>query len=80
MRKAFDANVPKFRPRLRNAVASTELQEAAQAVEPEVGHVEVEEEGTQAATSTATLTSTEPLAPALSPPGGGARVTKRGGA
>ena len=30
MRKAFDANVPKFRPRLRNAVAATELQEAAQ--------------------------------------------------
>jgi signal transduction histidine kinase len=51
MRKAFDANVPKFRPRLKSAMAATELQEAAHAVEPEAGGVEAAGDDVESATA-----------------------------
>jgi len=80
MRKAFDANVPKFRPRLRNAVAATELQEAAQAAEPEVAQgEEAAEIETAMATSTPNATaSTAATAAATTTAIGEATATTHG--
>jgi hypothetical protein len=81
MRKAFDANVPKLRPRLKNALVET-VPEGAAAGEVQAGEVAPMEPAVEAATPTlspqggerevlaepATLTATP--TPTLSPPSG----------